>query len=586
MKPLTFLIRLLYIPILMVFMGVVSCQYDDTDVKNQIDDLYGRLDELEEFQEQVQSDIDALNDIVTKLQAQLTVNGIFDIGEYGWVINFSDRTKVIISHGKDGADGEDGKDGKDGKTPPTIIVINDNGTYYWGYEDADGDRRYLLDDNGDRVPVQGEAPKVRINPNTGNWEISTDGGRTWEDTGMPSAGGAGDSMFAGVDEDDDFVYITLRDGTTITIPKTKELMFDFGVEDEILYFDAGETKVLDYVMSGAKDMTIAKPTGWRASFEAEGLVITAPVAENPFAEMEGEINVVIVSAGGQSLMDVLHVAVDMGIPSEGPKIGDYYYADGTWSDGGLVSIDEDGLNPVWAEVKPAPVEGKQVIGIVFQTFEDRIDAADKAAGWTHGYVMAVRNAHGTSKNTTSYCLDYSLDCIDGVNLASSWYKNIDGYSETMTVKSEYGSDIVQCPAFDWTVTDFPLPTPDGTSGWFLPATGNMWDLIANLGGHDVAAIMQEWQTQDVSAGWGYVAGVVDYNILDRINSTMSLIPADQKEEFFETYTYGGGYASVWTSTPCVIGETACTFQIGAAGSITTYEAWYDEDCIARPILAF
>ena len=113
-------------------MGVVSCQYDDTDVKNQIDDLYGRLDELEEFQEQVQSDIDALNDIVTKLQAQLTVNGIFDIGEYGWVINFSDRTKVIISHGKDGADGEDGKDGTDGKTPPTIIVINDNGTYYWG----------------------------------------------------------------------------------------------------------------------------------------------------------------------------------------------------------------------------------------------------------------------------------------------------------------------------------------------------------------------------------------------------------------------------------------------------------------------
>ena len=50
-----------------------------------------------------------------------------------------------------------------------------------------------------------------------------------------------------------------------------------------------------------------------------------------------------------------------------PKVGDYYYSDGTWSDGGLVSIDADGLNPVWAEEKPAPVEGKTVIGIVFQT---------------------------------------------------------------------------------------------------------------------------------------------------------------------------------------------------------------------------
>ena len=51
-------------------------------------------------------------------------------------------------------------------------------------------------------------------------------------------------------------------------------------------------------------------------------------------------------------------------PSE-PKVGDYFYSDGTWSDGGLVSIEADGLNPVWADEKPAPVAGKQVIGIVF-----------------------------------------------------------------------------------------------------------------------------------------------------------------------------------------------------------------------------
>ena len=49
-----------------------------------------------------------------------------------------------------------------------------------------------------------------------------------------------------------------------------------------------------------------------------------------------------------------------------PKIGDYYYSDGTWSDGGLVSIEADGLNPVWADTKPAPVAGKTVIGIVCQ----------------------------------------------------------------------------------------------------------------------------------------------------------------------------------------------------------------------------
>lgn len=44
---------------------------------------------------------------------------------------------------------------------------------------------------------------------------------------------------------------------------------------------------------------------------------------------------------------------------EAPKIGDYLYSDGTWSDGGLISIGSDGLNPVWAEEKPAPVEGEK-----------------------------------------------------------------------------------------------------------------------------------------------------------------------------------------------------------------------------------
>lgn len=36
-----------------------------------------------------------------------------------------------------------------------------------------------------------------------------------------------------------------------------------------------------------------------------------------------------------------------------PKVGDYYYSDGTWSDGGLISMDANGCNAVWAEQKPA-----------------------------------------------------------------------------------------------------------------------------------------------------------------------------------------------------------------------------------------
>ena len=53
-------------------------------------------------------------------------------------------------------------------------------------------------------------------------------------------------------------------------------------------------------------------------------------------------------------------------PIEAPKVGDYYYSDGTWSDGGLISINADGTSPYgsnypWALLIPGefkyPVEG-------------------------------------------------------------------------------------------------------------------------------------------------------------------------------------------------------------------------------------
>ena len=125
-----------------------------------------------------------------------------------------------------------------------------------------------------------------------------------------------------------------------------------------------------------------------------------------------------------------------------PKVGDYYYSDGTWSDGGLVSIDADGLNPVWAEEKPAPVEGKTVIGIVFQTDPSRMAQTDIDAGYTHGYVMAVKFAHGPDKMSSFYTTDYPFSLLDAAKLAETWYANVNGRAETQTVLDEYAGNLV------------------------------------------------------------------------------------------------------------------------------------------------
>ena len=278
---------------------VYSC-YDDTDVRNSIEDLSGRVEDLEEFRSQVEDEIASLNDIISKLQNQVTVDDVRPNGNGSYTIYFSDGTSVTIS---------DGEDGEDGKTPPSITVLEDNGVYYWAYVKADGTTEFIRDDDGNRIPVSAEAPQVRINPTTGNWEISTDGGLTWQDTGMPSTGGSGDSMFTDVTEDENNVYFHLRGGEIITVPKTTELNFDFGTDEEILYFAAGESKTLDYRMSGAETVVITKPDGWKAAVESEGFVITAPVAENTFAETEGVVSVILTAANGQSLIANLEVAV-------------------------------------------------------------------------------------------------------------------------------------------------------------------------------------------------------------------------------------------------------------------------------------
>ena len=557
---------------LLILSGAISCTFDDTELQNSIDDLTARIEALENFQEQVQGDIASLQEIIAKLQSSVTVNNVVET-ENGYTINFSDGTSVTISNGKDGM------------TPPSITVVEEGGTYYWAYENADGTTEFIRDGDGNKIPVTGEAPQVRINEETGNWEISTDGGQTWEDTEVKAEGSDGDSFFKNVYSENGILYLVLSDGTTIQVPMTAGLAFDFGTEEAILYFEAGESKTLDYTMSGQESVTITKPDGWRASIEAEGLVITAPVAENEFAETEGVISVILISANGQSFMAEQQVAIGSSQEVQAPKIGDYYYSDGTWSDGGLISIDLDGLNPVWAETKPAPVDGKQVIGIVCQTFRERIADSDYEAGYTHGYVMAIRNAHGPDKNTTMWSLDYSFDCLDGMTLSSSWYQNVNGYYETMTIKETYGDNLSQMPAFDWTLNAFSLPAPEGTSGWFLPSTGQLWDMVANFSGHDVAAIMKEWSTQDLSAAYGDASETVSYDVVAQFNSIMSMIPADQKEEIFVTHDYYRT-ATIWASTPRSLGETACVINLGDNGTIELYEEYQDGDYIARPILAF
>lgn len=288
-----------------------------------------------------------------------------------------------------------------------------------------------------------------------------------------------------------------------------------------------------------------------------------------------------------------HARVDTTVIDQlpAPKVGDYYYSDGTWSDGGLVSIDAHGLNPVWADVKPAPLPDKEVIGIVFQTDSTRMSAYDREMGYTHGYVVACRSAHGTHYgNLTQFELQDGLaqDYLPAKRLASSLYSYLEGNLDTQVIVHVFAPDnITALPLFDWVTTDFPFQAPQSSSGWFVPAAGQLWDMMANLCGGEVAAAMVDWQTLNYDATY-YCSVNVSYDVIAAFNSHFALIPDDRREDLTADSQYWNqeGYTGIFCTSP--YDDEACVvFNIGNQGHAEWMAAWaVGEYKNARPILAF
>lgn len=238
---------------------VSSCGYDDTAIWDKVNAVEDRVAKLEELCNKTNSDIEALQTIVTALQQNdyvVSVAPVIEGGKtIGYTITFAKSGEVTIYHGQDGKDGADGEDGKDGVNGdgsyiPNIGVKKDvDGIYYWTL-----DGEWLLDNSGNKVPAQGEqgadgaqgeqgqpgedgqdgqdgqngqpgkdgkdgvTPKLKIENDY--WYVSYDNGATWSVVGKATAEGtsAGDSIFEGVEVENDCVIFYLTDGSSFTLP--------------------------------------------------------------------------------------------------------------------------------------------------------------------------------------------------------------------------------------------------------------------------------------------------------------------------------------------------------------------------------
>ena len=193
------------------------------------------------------------------------------------------------------------------------------------------------------------------------------------------------------------------------------------------------------------------------------------------------------------------------------KIGDYYYADGTWSDGGLRKLYADGKME-WAETTPQPMNDKTCIGIVFYTGRHETDRSDYSKpltengstipyGKVNGYVVALTDVHDGSSDRLRWEWGPKQEFNLMVN-ASTSTSDWQGYSNSLKfhefVNSNTGWEMKHFPAalacetygnrttdrdgnpadekYDW---QKPLAAPSNTSGWFLPSCGQLQYLYQN-----------------------------------------------------------------------------------------------------------
>ncbi len=244
----------------------VGCEYDDTSIWEELKKHDERITKLETLCNQMNTNISSLQAIVAALQNNDYVTAVAPITNngttIGYTISFSKSQPVTIYHGKDGANG------KDGHTPQIGVKKDADGIYYWTI-----DGEWLLDEDGNKIKAvgvdgkdgqngkdgingtdgkdgkDGITPRLKIE--NGYWYISYDDGATWTEL-YKAVGEDEDSFFTSVTQDDDNLYLTLVDGSVITIKKQKESE----VEDLRIYYSTNDKKPVDFY-----------PLNWGATFE-------------------------------------------------------------------------------------------------------------------------------------------------------------------------------------------------------------------------------------------------------------------------------------------------------------------------------
>ena len=247
------------------------------------------------------------------------------------------------------------------------------------------------------------------------------------------------------------------------------------------------------------------------------------------------------------------------------RIGDFYCTKDNGTTGYLIPKEAD----------ETTVQAATVVGIVFQTDKSRIGQAEKNAlggkDKVHGLVMSVKNI----ATRQAWSLFHKDEGLTTCKTKADNYNDISGYGNCEHIRTNRGN-FDSYPAFkaayDYNTT---CPVPATTTGWYLPASGQWWDILQNLGGCTALAKPEEQaSSQDDDFGW---SGQGD--VPAALNAWMEKIATDSKDNFrsgkwfWSSSEYSEFFARYW--------------YVQSNGRVGCYWDRKDGSSVGvRPVLAF
>jgi len=324
------------------------------------------------------------------------------------------------------------------------------------------------------------------------------------------------------------------------------------------------------------------------------VVINSKGSNSPTTPVDNSAATVNISA--QAFVDA-----DQTTNVNGTRIGDYVFSDGTW--GPLENISKD----------------RYPIAVIFST---KPSATDIAAGYRHGYAIALASAGGqlTWAATGTQYVNHRIRSEVATDF-NAVLKDYDGRTETDALKNaagdnftkenypsawyavNFGTDQVNLTdntnpavAAESTTPSTAYKAPARTSGWYLGSAGQYYLVALNLGGNITSDMTwnhsdanKDADDGDAQAQWNWLSGVSEAN-LNQLNTLFNAGASDYATVVpmvWKANTYDTWY---WTSTEFSAGR-AFSVAWGYSGSfgLDSGDAKSYSDTNnrgVRPVLAF